>query len=100
MEHNPELWIMFRYSPKPSIGRWKWDTSNPAMRKPDKLDGPPKPDDWTNWVKTWCDRSAEVVSALTVAQQQKPENQWQVHPAIDGCRPAGGERNSDSSIIR
>ena len=30
-------------------------------------------------------------SSLTVASQQQPENQWTIHPTIDGCRPRGAE---------
>jgi hypothetical protein len=41
--------------------------------------------------KKWEGAVDDATSALTVAAQQKPENQWEVHPALDGCRP----RNND-----
>jgi hypothetical protein len=77
--------------------RWQWDATDPANLKPIKLDGPPKPPDWTNWVQSWCDLVATASTALTVGNQARPENQWQVHPAIDGCRPEerGGDPEPD-----
>ena len=77
-------------------GRWQWDTTDPANLKPIKLDGPPKPLDWTNWVKSWCDHVATKSTPFTVSNQARPEHQWQVHPAIDGCRP---ERGGDHAQI-
>jgi hypothetical protein len=71
-------------------GRWQWDATDPASLKPIKLDGPPKSGDWTNWVQSWCDHVASASSPLTVANQGRSENQWQVHPEIDGCRPEQG----------
>ena len=41
----------------------------------------------------WCRAIGEARSPLTVAEQEKPENQWTIHPEIDGCLPqpvAGG----------
>lgn len=32
-----------------------------------------------------CDMIGKATSALTVANQQQPENQWSIHPVIDGC---------------
>lgn len=76
-----------------TLGRWRWDTTDPANLKPIKLDGPPTPADWTSWVQTWCDHVATASTPLTAGNQGRPENQWQVHPEIDGCRPErdGGE---------
>ena len=76
-----------------SRGRWIWDISDPAdladpaKLKPIKLDGPPKPDDWKDWVTCWCDEVDSASHPLTVDNQAKPENKWQVHPVVDGCRP-------------
>lgn len=39
------------------------------------------------WVKGWCDAIASATADLTVNNQGKPENQWTIHPVIDGCRP-------------
>jgi hypothetical protein len=33
----------------------------------------------------WTERVAEAGSPLTVAEQKKPQNQWEVHPLLDGC---------------
>jgi hypothetical protein len=35
----------------------------------------------------WETAIGETTSALTVAAQQRPEHQWQIHPHIDGCDP-------------
>ncbi|HEV2899159.1 MAG TPA: hypothetical protein VGX71_15260 [Pseudaminobacter sp.] len=40
--------------------------------------------------REWCGAVSEAQSELTVESQSRPENQWEIHPAIDGCRPAGG----------
>lgn len=74
-----------------ALGRWQWDATDPANLKPIKLDGPPKPADWTNWVQSWCDHVATASTPLTVGNQARPENRWQVHPEIDGCRPEQGD---------
>jgi len=36
-------------------------------------------------VDHWCSAIARAQDPLTVAEQEKPENQWIVHPLIDGC---------------
>lgn len=35
----------------------------------------------------WCSAIADARSSLTHESQKKPENQWQIHPDIDGCDP-------------
>lgn len=49
------------------------------------------PADWPANLKDleeqWTQAIGKASSPLTVAQQQQPENQWQVHPLIDGCEP-------------
>jgi hypothetical protein len=69
------------------LGRWQWDVTDPAHPKLDTRGDPAKPADWTNWVQSWCDHVATASTPLTVSNQARPENQWQAHPAIDGCRP-------------
>jgi hypothetical protein len=44
--------------------------------------------DWNKLVQGWCDAVSAAGSPLTVANQQRPENQWTVHPLIDGCQPS------------
>ncbi|WP_175150887.1 hypothetical protein [Paraburkholderia ultramafica] len=73
-----------------AIHRWTWDATKLPVRTPIKLDGPPKPRDWTDWVAFWCDHVGTTSDPLTVAAQARPENQWAVHPLIDGCRPEPG----------
>ncbi len=68
------------------LGRWQWDSSNPADLKPIKLDGPPKRDDWTHWVAAWCAQAGLAGSSATRAAQLQAANQWQVHPLVDGCQ--------------
>jgi hypothetical protein len=38
-------------------------------------------------VKEWCKSIKNASSPSTQANQQKPENQWEIHPDIDGCMP-------------
>ncbi|MFX0579000.1 hypothetical protein [Nocardia nepalensis] len=38
-------------------------------------------------IERWCAMIADAESPSTATEQQKPENQWQVHPAVDGCTP-------------
>jgi hypothetical protein len=40
------------------------------------------------WINGWCGAIGIVTQASTVAAQQQPENQWVVHPLVDGCEPA------------
>jgi len=43
--------------------------------------------DVMTFVKFWCDAIAKANDPATVAEQGKPQNQWQIHPVIDGCDP-------------
>ncbi|MGZ4869068.1 MAG: hypothetical protein ACXV2F_01730, partial [Halobacteriota archaeon] len=45
------------------------------------------PADLKDLEKQWEVAIGEASSSLTIEQQKKPENQWQVHPLIDGCDP-------------
>ncbi|WP_152556581.1 hypothetical protein [Methylobacter tundripaludum] len=49
-------------------------------------------------LKSWCEAIDTASSALTVENQQKPENQWEIHPMIDGCETSQG--NEDAPIIK
>jgi hypothetical protein len=57
-----------------------------------KKSGPPTPADWKAWVQSWCEAVRQANSPLTVAAQQQPQNQWQTHPDVDGCRPTPSAR--------
>ena len=69
-------------------GKWQYDVTDPSKRAFHKTSGPPVAQDWKDWVKSVCDGVGEASSGLTVSNQQRPENQWETHPVIDGCRPA------------
>ena len=52
-----------------------------------------------NWVeygdgtalrKRWCDAVGQATDPLTVGNQAQPQNQWVIHPVVDGCQPSGG----------
>jgi hypothetical protein len=47
------------------------------------------PKDIEDRVKEWCGALGTAQSPITVEAQGRPENQWEVHPLVDGCRPAG-----------
>jgi hypothetical protein len=47
----------------------------------------PTPEEWKKLIQSWCDMVSDATSDLTVANQNRPENQWTVHPVIDGCQP-------------
>jgi hypothetical protein len=52
----------------------------------------PSDDDWKKLIQGWCDAVSDATSPLTVVAQAQPENQWTVHPVIDGCEPADPTR--------
>jgi hypothetical protein len=39
-------------------------------------------------VDRWCGAIGKAADPLVVSEQERPENQWQIHPSVDGCRPA------------
>jgi hypothetical protein len=62
-----------------NIGKWNGTWTFPSGRSPQEERD------------FWCAGIASASSPLTIANQQKPENQWTVHPVIDGCTPENGE---------
>jgi hypothetical protein len=38
-------------------------------------------------VANWENKVDEAGSPVTIESQKRPENQWQIHPLIDGCAP-------------
>ena len=81
-------------------GRWVYDAGHNNEGKgwneihPVKMAaklGEPWDGDWPpnigDLIVHWQDKVGETSSPLTVASQGKPENQWEVHPLIDGCAP-------------
>ena len=67
-------------------GKWSFDMTDPAKPKPVKTSGPPTTDDWKAWVKSWCDAVTEANHPDTKKEQEEPENEWEEHCDIDGCR--------------
>jgi hypothetical protein len=45
--------------------------------------------DIPTFVKTWCDALTAATDPGTIANQKQPQNQWFIHPLVDGCQPAG-----------
>jgi len=43
------------------------------------------------FVASWCALLATVTLTGTVTAQQRPENQWIIHPLVDGCQPTGSD---------
>ena len=35
----------------------------------------------------WATALGQATSTETLQSQQQPQNQWQVHPILDGCQP-------------
>jgi len=35
----------------------------------------------------WQNAVTDATSPVTLANQKLPQNQWQVHPLLDGCEP-------------
>ena len=57
-----------------------------VSRNPDIFQDIP---DINAYVQGWCAMLATVTDPGTVASQQLPQNQWTIHPLVDGCQPAG-----------
>jgi hypothetical protein len=90
-------------------GRWAYDGGHSGwcevhatriVQKIDKNDVPTDDPGFRAYQKRWCDQLSEVphvvdpgVHPLTPEQQavadnqRAPENQWVLHPEIDGCEP-------------
>ena len=97
-------WVVVR-------GRWAYDGGHSGwcevhatriVQKIDRYDVPTDPVRFRDYQKRWCDRLSEVphivvdvngVHPLTPEQQavadnqQAPQDQWVLHPEIDGCQP-------------
>ena len=97
-------------------GSWVYDAGHSgwneihAVRIVQRVDSVPNnPAEFKAFLHRWCERLAETPTSegaprqgalpvykpqevpaanLTLTAQQQPENQWEFHPLIDGCRPA------------
>jgi len=47
------------------------------------------------FVKFWCDAIAAADAPGTHTNQDKPENHWEIHPVIDGCKPEQDDGGDD-----
>lgn len=36
----------------------------------------------------WCEATGQASNPLVIANQGQPENNWHIHPSIDGCKPS------------
>lgn len=45
-------------------------------------------------LEEWCHAIKETYLPLTLDNQKIPENQWVIHPEIDGCASGDGERHT------
>ena len=52
------------------------------------------PADIEKRVRDWCKAVDEATSSSTQGLQARPENQWDVHPLVDGCLPDDGENGA------
>lgn len=81
------------------IGKWagSWEKSYAAL----KDIAPSLPAvDVRIFVQYWCDALAAVDLPATRTNQARPENQWEVHPLVDGCRPVQGDGDEGGEIVR
>ena len=51
------------------------------------------PSDTPSRAREWCKALDDAGSDATTAAQGLSENQWVIHPVIDGCRPVEGGHN-------
>jgi hypothetical protein len=99
---NSKDWVVLR-------GRWAYDGGHSGwaevhatriVQKIDRAGVPMDPVEFRAYLKRWCERLSEVprvvdtgLHILTPEQQavadnqRAPENQWVLHPEIDGCEP-------------
>jgi hypothetical protein len=54
-----------------------------------KWDGKDWPANIQDLEAQWATALGQATSTATLESQKQPQNQWQVHPIIDGCQPSG-----------
>jgi len=108
-------WVVVR-------GRWTFDSGHDGwneihatriVQKIDRADVPMDPNGFRDYWKRWCTRLSEVpqvidagLHPLTPEQQAvadnqaQPENQWVMHPEVDGCVHNGDHNDPPPPIIR
>jgi hypothetical protein len=58
------------------------------------------PFDINQALKEWCDAVGAASSPLTVGNQKKPQQQWRIHPLIDGCKPDDDDDEEEVPILK
>lgn len=108
-------WVVVR-------GRWTFDSGHDGwneihatriVQKIDRADVPMDPNGFRDYWKRWCTSLSEVpqvidagLHPLTPEQQAvadnqaQPENQWVMHPEVDGCIPNDDHNDPPPPIIR
>ncbi|MGW7527313.1 hypothetical protein [Streptomyces sp. NPDC054783] len=81
-------------------GRWVYDSGHSGWNELHPVTYcqkivyiPNAPNNWINWsqgsgenlYRKWCSAVTVAQDPGTVTQQQLPENQWHIHPDVDGC---------------
>jgi hypothetical protein len=105
-------WVIVR-------GRWAYDGGHTgwneihATRIVQKVfNVPNNPTEFPKFLAQWCERMSEVPridspglrpqtseEQATYDSQQQPENQWKLHPFVDGCKPKGSD-STEPPIIK
>lgn len=87
-------------------GEWVYDSLHEGWNEIHPIRRCQKIGTWTgSWPfdqatrDAWCEALGKAGSGLTIANQAKPENQWTVHPMVDGCRPKNNEGENDGEPI-
>jgi hypothetical protein len=62
------------------IGTWGGSWSSTEFAPPSTMDS----------VKRWCEKVTQAEDPATTTAQLRPENQWEVHPVVDGCAGSAG----------
>lgn len=75
-------------------GEWVYDSAHEGWNEIHPIRHAQRVGTWDgSWsmsadaVTAMCDAVGRANDPGTVANQQQPENQWQIHPLVDGCNP-------------
>jgi hypothetical protein len=96
---NPALGELHRYEDILLVrGTWVYDSAHEGWNELHPIKDCQRVGLWSVWVKMspatiqqqvdkCCAASFAAANALTIANQSKPENRWDLHPVVDGCEP-------------
>ena len=79
------------------MGSWVYDTGHEGWNELHPVKFCERIGTWPGkWPTTlfglearWATAIGQATSTDTLENQQQPQNQWQVHPLLDGCQPTG-----------